>query len=121
MPSGCNPRCSACFRSISTQTETPSESWLALPAVMKPETSGSLDWRKRGQTFERGPGPIAFIALERDRLLDRLAGLPVIEALGHRGRNDLVLETAGFLRRKRPLLTLERILVLRLARDLVAL
>src|SRR5262245_29659563 len=35
-PSGVSPRCSASFASMITQAEAPSESWLALPAVMKP-------------------------------------------------------------------------------------
>ena len=33
-PSGCRPRFSASFASITTQIEAPSENWLALPAVM---------------------------------------------------------------------------------------
>src|SRR6516164_10578923 len=36
VPSGVSPRCSASFASMITQAEAPSESWLALPAVMKP-------------------------------------------------------------------------------------
>ena len=36
IPSGCSPRRSASFASMTTHAEAPSESWLALPAVMCP-------------------------------------------------------------------------------------
>ena len=45
MPSGRSPRCSASIFSISTHAEAPSESWLALPAVMNfpaPRTGSSF-------------------------------------------------------------------------------
>src|SRR5208282_5045095 len=85
------------------------------------ESARTLYRRQREEPFQSGAGAVAFVAIKRDLLARALAGLLVIEALGNSGGDDLAVETSGLLRGEGSLLTLERILVLSFAGDLVAL
>ena len=57
MPSGWRPRCSASFASITTQAEAPSESWLALPAVMQNPSPRTGFNTARPSAVESGRAP----------------------------------------------------------------
>ena len=103
MPSGCRPRREASPSSISTQAEAPSESWEALPAVMKrpcftrwPSVSTGLSAAKPS---ERRVGPVALVLGERDLLVGDLAGRLVLHRHARGHRHDLGVEAAGLLRR----------------------
>ena len=103
---------------MTTQAEAPSESWLALPAVMQPPSRTGLR-PARPSSVVVGRLPSSFSRV--DLLEGDLFGLLVHDALGRRQRNDLVVEAAGFLSGRRALLALQRVLVLRVAADVVAL
>src|SRR6266704_2523564 len=103
MPSGWRPRRSASLASITTHADAPSESWLALPAVIWPFS------------------PRTGVLRERDLLLAHLAGGPVLRQLRRGDGHDFLVEAASRLARGRALLARQRVLVLLLARDVVAL
>ena len=74
-----------------------------------------------GEPFHVGVGAIALVALERDGALGDLLGLLVLD-LHDRGHGyDLGIEPSGLLARRRALLAHQRVLVLALAADAVAL
>jgi hypothetical protein len=78
------------------------------------------DGLERGQPLRGGVGPVAFVLLERDLLDARLArGLVLHDLLGRHG-DDLGVEAARLLSGGGALLADQRVLVLRLARDVVA-
>ena len=119
MPSGFRPRLAASASLITTQAEAPSESWLALPAVIHlsgPATGFSLA-RPSRLVSGRLPSSLVSVTVFFD------TSLVFLSVDQHRGlhRHDLVVELAGLLARRGALLALQRILVLRLAADLVAL
>ena len=119
MPSGLILRLAASLSDISTQAEAPSESWLALPAVMNwssPRTGFSL-----ARPSSVVSGAVALVALQRDGALGDLLGLLVLDRHDRGHRHDLGVEPAGLLAGGRALLAHQRVLVLLLAADAVAL
>ena len=82
---------SASLASITTQAEAPSDNWLALPAVMNLPLAHRLE---RGEAFERGVGPVAFVARERDLLEALGIGVLVDDFLRRRQRHDLARRSA---------------------------
>ena len=63
------------------QAEAPSDSWLALPAVITAAVDHRLELR---QTFDCRVRPVAFVLVERDFLLRDLARLLVLDAASSR-------------------------------------
>ena len=111
MPIGSRPRRAASLSDMRTQAEAPSDSWLALPAVMNslsPRTGLSF-----GEAVERGVGPVAFVLRERDGSRDVSAGVLVGDRLRRWQRHDLARRDALALRRGGALLALQRVCVLR--------
>src|SRR5829696_821037 len=105
MPSGESPRFSASLPFMTTQAEAPSESWLALPAVMKapgPRTGSSFA-RPSGEVSGRLPSSRSSVTA--CSLISAVALSCTSFVVGGGGAQ----------------LALQRILVLRLARDAVAL
>ena len=119
------PRWAATLASITTQADAPSANCEALPAVMYLpwlDLLAAAEHRlQRLEAFQRRVGAIAFVAIDGD-VDDALLARRLVELL-HLGveRNDLVLELAGLLRGGGAALAFQRIFVLALARDLVAL
>src|SRR5271156_4957895 len=64
---------------------------------------------KGSESVQSGAGAIAFVALERYLLLCGLASFFIVKLFGNGGRDDFVVEAAGFLRGEGALLTLERV------------
>src|SRR5262249_35580402 len=91
MPSGFRPFLAAILSLMITQAEAPSESWLALPALMVlPSNTGLIFC----QPFGRGIGPRAFVLGQRHRLVADLLGVLVDHGHFGRDRHDLVIEAA---------------------------
>src|SRR5579875_717763 len=98
MPSGCRPRRRACSARITTTAAAPSESWLALPAVMCRPCATNLPFFHTGLSAGEGDGLLA----------GGLAVL-VVEPLGDRDRHDLLVELPGRLRGGRAPLAVQRV------------
>src|SRR6202051_2263541 len=107
------PRLRASPASMMTTAAAPSESCDEFPAV--------IDEVLSSEPFERVVGPIPFVPGQRDELFRHVAGVLVLVVLPRRQRNDLRVEPPGGLGRRDALLRLQRVLVLRLTRDLVVL
>ena len=78
------------------------------------------DRLQRGEPFRVGVRAVALVAVQRHLVLGDLLGLLVLDQLGGAHGHDLVVELAGLLRRRGLHLRGERILVLRVAADVVA-
>ena len=102
-----------------TQADEPSLSWLALPAVMW--VPGPSTGCRRGEAFERRVGPVALVLVDGDFLERDFAGFLVLDRHVRGDGHDLGVEPAFGLRGGGALLRLQRIFVLRLAADAVAL
>src|SRR5215472_6735740 len=113
VPSGVSPRCSASFAPMITQAEAPSESWLALPAVMKPPSR--TDWSDASPSrVVSGRLPSSLLSVTGSKL----------SAFVFLSTTFLIDGSGAISWMKRPAcgaaLALERISVLRLAGDAVA-
>ena len=78
--------------SMITHADEPSDSWLALPAVMW--VSGAEHRLEARQAFERGVGAVAFVLVDRDFAHRDFAGFLVLDAHGRGDGDDLVVEAA---------------------------
>src|SRR5262249_830624 len=131
IPSGWSPRRSASLESMITHAEAPSESWLALPAVMWPLSPVT---GLRAATPSPGgagrvpppppppppPSPPPLVPVQGARLFADVVGRLVLDQLGGRERDDLGVQAPLPLGGRGALLAGQRVLVLPLAGDEVA-
>src|SRR5262249_45444408 len=117
MPSGLRPFCVASASLMTTQADAPSESWLAFPAVMVlPSNTGLILARPSAVVSGRGPSSCASVTSRRETCLVSLSMTVILVAIG----TSSSLKTAALKGGCGAALALEAVLVLALARNLVA-
>ncbi len=82
---------------------------------------GAHDGLEAGESFERGLRAVALVLGDGDFVVGDFAGFLVLHLVRGGDGHDFVVEVAGFLRRGGALLALQRVFVLRLAADAIAL